>query len=217
MSRTTQLATVVAALGAAFAAGALVYRHIAAPRLEPPGPSESIALPILPDVIVPKSTVPATLPDFTLPDLAGRPHSIREWAGRPLAINFWATWCGPCREEIPLLHQLRRERRAEGLEVVGIAVDVAKDVQEFVAKTPIEYPILVGEDDGAQAAAAFGVQELALPFTVFLDRQGRVLALRMGQLHEDQAKLILDALRDVDSGALDLQTAQGRVAAGLRK
>jgi thiol-disulfide isomerase/thioredoxin len=217
MSRTTQLATVVAALGAAFAAGALVYRHIAAPRLEPPGPSESIALPILPDVIVPKSTVPATLPDFTLPDLAGRPHSIREWAGRPLAINFWATWCGPCREEIPLLHELRRERRAEGLEVVGIAVDVAKDVQEFVAKTPIEYPILVGEDDGAQAAAAFGVRELALPFTVFLDRQGRVLALRMGQLHEDQAKLILDALRDVDSGALDLQTAQGRVAAGLRK
>jgi thiol-disulfide isomerase/thioredoxin len=217
MNRTTQLAITAAVLGASFATGALMYRHIAASRPQSPAPTESVALPVVPEMIVPRSPVPATLPDFTLPDLDGRPHSIREWAGRPLMINFWATWCAPCREEIPLLHRLRRERRAEGLEIVGIAVDIAKDVREFVTKSPIEYPVLVGEEDGTQVAASFGVKELALPFTVFLDRRGRVLALRMGQLHEDQAKVILDALRDVDSGAVDLRVAQERVAARLRR
>ena len=207
-------AMLIVGLVAAFGTGVFLYQQFAVgTAAEQPqrgaGAAELAASPK-------KSTVPATLPDFTLKDLDGRSHSIHEWVGRPLVINFWATWCGPCREEIPLLQQIRRERQAEGLELVGIAVDFTEDVRKFVAKTPIEYPILVGEDDAANAAAAFGIEDLALPFTVFVDRKGRILVLRVGQLHERQAKLILDTLRDVDSGALDLLAAKARVAARLR-
>jgi thiol-disulfide isomerase/thioredoxin len=171
----------------------------------------------VPATLVGAAPVPKTLPDFSLPDLKGRMHSIREWAGRPLMINFWATWCGPCREEIPLLNKIRRTPPVYGLEIVGIAVDIPEDVVKYVANTPIEYPVLVGEDGGAEAASAFGVHELALPFTVFLDHNGHVLALRVGQLHEDQASLILAVLKDLESGQLDLAAAQARVAAGLRR
>jgi thiol-disulfide isomerase/thioredoxin len=211
-----RLATAAIALVAAFGAGVALYRladvrKAATPEALQP---DAIAAEARPGALI--SVVPAALPDFTLKDLYGHPHSMREWAGRPLIVNFWATWCGPCREEIPLLQHLRQERRADGVEVVGIAVDFAEDVRKFVAKTRIEYPVLVGEDDGVRAAAAFGVRNLALPFSVFVDRRGRILVLRMGQLHEDQAKLILDTLRDVDSGALELGAAKARVAAGLR-
>jgi len=211
-----RLATAAILLVAAFGAGVAAYRLFEGGRAttaEVLKPAELVGEP-QPGVL--KSVVPDTLPDFTLKDLDGRPHSIREWQGRPLIVNFWATWCGPCREEIPLLQHLRHERRADGIEIVGIAVDFANDVRAFVAKTAIEYPVLVGEDDGMRAAAAFGVQNLALPFSVFVDHRGRILVLRMGQLHEDQAKLILDTLRDVDSGALEIEAAKARVAAGLR-
>jgi thiol-disulfide isomerase/thioredoxin len=211
-----RLATAAILLVAAFGAGVALYRLFEGGRATTAkvlDPAEIVAE-HQPGLL--KSAVPDTLPDFTLKDLDGRPHSMREWEGRPLIVNFWATWCGPCREEIPLLQRLRHERRADGVEVVGIAVDLADDVRAFVAKTMIEYPVLVGEDDGIRAAAAFGVQNLALPFSVFIDHRGRILVLRMGQLHEDQAKLILDTLRDVDSGALEIEVAKARVAAGLR-
>mgnify|MGYP001178114349 CR=1 FL=1 len=115
-----------------------------------------------------------------------------------------------------MLERLRQERHADGLEIVGIAVDFRQDVRNFVAKTPISYPVLVGEDDGIQVAASLGIVDLAFPFTVFVDRRGRILVLRLGQVHEDQARLILDALREVDSGTIDLRDAQARVAVGLR-
>jgi thiol-disulfide isomerase/thioredoxin len=207
-----QLALTVVALGAAFGTGALAYYQFGHKRDSAPQAavtaSEAMAE-------APKPAIPDMLPDFTLKDLQGRPHSIREWAGRPLVINFWATWCGPCREEMPLLERLREERKADGVEVVGIAVDFKADVQAFVAKHPISYPILSGEDDGVQVAAALGVPDLALPFSVFVDHRGRILVLRLGQLHEDQAKVILDALRDLDTGKLELAQAKARVAAGL--
>jgi thiol-disulfide isomerase/thioredoxin len=212
MKKSIRLAAVAIAL--AFGAGAVVYQRLGAKSPAPPAP-EPVTVET-PHAATPKGSVPDALPDFTLKDLDGHPHSIREWAGRPLVVNFWATWCGPCRDEIPLFERLRQERSADGLEIVGIAVDFRQDVRDFVAKTPIHYPILVGEDDGMQVAASLGIADLALPFTVFVDRKGRILVLRLGQVHEDQAKLILDTLHEVDSGTLELSDAQARVAAGLR-
>jgi thiol-disulfide isomerase/thioredoxin len=197
--------------------GAMLYRYFGSSEATAASSADAARADPIPTTLIGAPPVPKTLPDFTLPDLMGRLHSIHEWSGRPLMINFWATWCGPCRQEIPLLNQLRREQRVKGLEIVGIAVDVAEDVVKYVANTPIDYPILVGEEGGAEAAAAFGVHELALPFTVFLDRRGEVLALRLGQLHPDQAQVILDALADLEAGRLDLSAAQARVAAGLRR
>ena len=212
MRSASQLTLTVAAFVVAFGAGALAYYQFGHTRDAAPPAAVTAAEAM---AAAPKPVIPDMLPDFTLKDLQGQPHSIREWAGRPLVINFWATWCGPCREEIPLLERLREERKAEGVEIVGIAVDFRRDVQAFVAKHPIAYPILNGEDDGVQAAASFGVVDLAFPFTVFVDHQGRILVLRLGQLHEEQARLILDTLHDLDTGKIRLAEAKARVAAGL--
>ncbi len=134
-----QLALTVVALGAAFATGALAYYQFGHKRDSAPQAAVT-ASEVMAEA--PKPAIPDMLPDFTLKDLQGRPHSIREWAGRPLVINFWATWCGPCLQEMPLLERLREERKGDGVEIVGIAVDFKADVQAFVAKHPISYPIL---------------------------------------------------------------------------
>jgi len=217
MNRSSRVAVIAALLVSAFATGAVLYRHFGPNEAAVPPAAEARQVEPIPAKLIGAAPVPKTLPDFTLPDLKGQPHSIREWSGRPLMINFWATWCGPCREEIPLLNQIRREQRVNGLEIVGIAVDLAEDVAKYVENTPIEYPVLIGEEGGAEAASAFGVHQLALPITVFLDRRGEVLALRLGQLHQDQAHVILDALGDLEAGRIDLPTAQAHVAAGLRR
>ncbi len=216
MNKSSQLGTAAVLLVCAFAAGALLYKHFGPGGGQPAGSAAEEIEPA-PATLIAGAPVPGNLPDFSLPDLNGKVHSIRQWAGQPLIINFWATWCAPCREEIPLLQKLRREKVANRLEIVGIAVDFAADVRKYIAQTSIEYPILIGEDDGPEVASAFGVHELMLPFSVFVDGRGRILALRMGQLHEDQAAVIVSALLDLNSGTLDLEAAKARVAAALRQ
>jgi thiol-disulfide isomerase/thioredoxin len=164
----------------------------------------------------PSPTVPETLPDVTLPDGSGTPHSLVSWQGKPLIINFWATWCGPCREEIPLLNTLRKERAADELEVIGIAIDEQQAVLKFAKEIGIEYPVLMGEQEGYEAAEKFGVASLVLPFSVFVDRQGRIVTLKVGELHPDQAAAILDRVRDVDANRLTLADARRQIADKLR-
>jgi thiol-disulfide isomerase/thioredoxin len=155
--------------------------------------------------------IPEVLPDVTMPDSNGTPHKLSEWKGRPLMVNFWATWCDPCRREIPLLKSLRHERSGESLEVVGIAVDFKDAVLDYTRKIGIDYPVLIGEKDGMAAIDAFGM-DTVFPFTVFADRQGRIFTVKVGELGRDEAKIILDGLRDVDSGGVDLKTAQQQIA-----
>jgi peroxiredoxin len=160
--------------------------------------------------------LPERLPQIALPGLDGRTHRLAEWTGRPLVVNFWATWCDPCRREIPLLRTLRHERAAEGLEVIGIAVDSADAVRTYAAKEGIDYPVLVGEDGALSAVGAFGM-EAVLPFSVFADRQGRILTLKIGELHPDEAQLILERLRDLDTGKLTLADARQQLSAGMQR
>jgi thiol-disulfide isomerase/thioredoxin len=154
--------------------------------------------------------VPDLRPDFTLHDVDGKAHPISEWDGHPLLVNFWASWCAPCRREIPLLNRLQAEPALKDLQIVGIAVDFPADVQQFLKKTPIHYPVLIGEQDGLDTATAFGVQAIAFPFSVFIDRNGHILSLHVGELHEEQARVILGVLDRVDSG--ELTPAAGRAA-----
>jgi len=137
-------------------------------------------------------TAPAVsrpLPNVSLPDLEGRPHALSQWHGRPLLINFWATWCEPCRREIPLLKKLRAEHAAQDLEVIGIAVDFHDAVATYVRETGIEYPVLIAEQN-AMIQQAFGVGN-GLPTTVFVGRDGRVVAVKVGQLHSGWAEKLL--------------------------
>ena len=130
-------------------------------------------------------------------------------------MNFWATWCAPCRREIPLLKALRAERGGSGVEVVGIAVDFRDDVLEYAREIGIDYPLLIGEQDGLAAARAFGM-DMVLPFTVFADGQRRIVALKVGELHADEAGFILDMVTEVNAGRLELAAARTAIAAKLR-
>jgi thiol-disulfide isomerase/thioredoxin len=163
-----------------------------------------------------RASVPERLPDFTLPDLAGTPHRLSDWGGRTLVINFWATWCEPCRREIPLLEAIRRENNGKNLEIVGIAVDHPDSVQKMVKDLNIEYPVLVGEKGGLAAVSAFGM-DTVLPFTVFADPDGRIVTLKVGELHRDEATFILGRLADLAAGKLDLEAARGQIDAEIRR
>jgi thiol-disulfide isomerase/thioredoxin len=206
------LAFALSVLLASAAAGFWVYRlnHRASTYVAPasdgtPRPAEAPA---------PGRKSPERLPALTLPDISGKPHSLSEWAGRPLMVNFWATWCEPCQREIPLLKDLRREHAGNGLEIVGIAIDSAESVAKYAADHGMGYPILIGERGGLAAAAAFGM-DTVLPFTVFADAQGRIVALRIGELHRDEAELILGLVRQVDGNKLTLEAARRQIGASL--
>jgi thiol-disulfide isomerase/thioredoxin len=209
---------VIAAAGAGFfayranqPAPALVAEAVAPPSPAAPPP----AAPTEPDATKPKS-IPDKLPDITLEDRAGKPTALATFAGRPLMVNFWATWCAPCRREIPLLNKIRMQRKAQNAEIVGIAVDFREDVLAFVKKTPLSYPLLIGEEDGLAAAEAFGMG-MAFPFSVFVDSQNRILTIKVGELHEDEANFAFDRLRDIDNGILSLEAAQASIEDAFRE
>ena len=159
--------------------------------------------------------MPEVLPQFELLDRDGKLRTLRDWAGRPMAVNYWATWCAPCRREIPLLNKLRRERASQKLEIIGIAVDFREDVLKYAAETVIDYPLLIGEEDGLEAVKAVGMQP-AFPFTVFADSRQRIVALKVGELHQDEADLILDRIADIDAGRLELSAARDQISEGLK-
>jgi thiol-disulfide isomerase/thioredoxin len=160
--------------------------------------------------------VPEALPDLQMPNLSGRQVSLHSFLGHPLIINFWATWCAPCRREIPLLLQLRRRHQAEGLEVVGIAVDFRESVAAYLKRTPIDYPLLIGEQQGLDAAAQFGMEPV-LPFSVFVDAHGQVVAVKIGELHAPEADYLVDTLHNIDHGQMTLTEARERIAKRLQQ
>lgn len=122
----------------------------------------------------------AELLSSAYPDLDGRPRRLLEWRGRPLVCNFWATWCAPCREELPLLDAAWRKNAANSLQVVGIAVDNAVNVQEYLKTVKIGFPVLVAGAAAIDLMRDLGNRSGALPFTVMLDAAGRLRERRLG-------------------------------------
>jgi peroxiredoxin len=113
-------------------------------------------------------------PEFTLPDLAGGPRSVAEWDGRVVLINFWATWCAPCREEIPGFIAVRRQFQEKGFEIVGIAIDQPEFVTEYARDLAIPYPLLYGEEDAIAVGRLYGNRQGTLPYSVLIDAKGRI-------------------------------------------
>jgi len=163
----------------------------------------------------PHPVIPARLPDFSLKDLSGKPISVESWSGKSLVINFWATWCAPCRREIPLLKTLAADWADRDLAIVGIAVDYPDKVRAFAAQYKIDYPVLIGEQDALDVAAKFGMTSPALPFTVFTDRRGEVVALFVGELHRPQADFILSEVQNLNDERIGLPQARRAIALGL--
>jgi len=127
-------------------------------------------------------------------DLAGKTRQLSEWRGRVLVCNFWATWCAPCREEIPLLMAARAKYAASGLEIVGIAVDNASKVAEFTRSFGVTYPVLVSEAEGLDYMRKLGNSSGGLPYTIIFDREGRVVHRKLGAFRRPDLDEVLAAV-----------------------
>ena len=124
--------------------------------------------------------------EFT--DLDGRRRQLAEWKGKIIVCNFWATWCQPCREEIPMLVALSRQMEPKGVQLVGIAIDLAPKVADFAKDYKITYPLLIAGPDGLDLMRATGNQVGGLPYTAFLDRQGKIVGRKLGALKESEVR-----------------------------
>lgn len=160
--------------------------------------------------------IPDVLPDFTLEDRAGDKRSIRSWTGKSMVVNFWATWCAPCRREIPLLKELQKAHGNAGFQVVGVAVDFRDDVLKYAQEISMDYPILIGEEDGLEAVTKFGMGSLGFPFTVFTDNQQRIVATHVGELKKAQSEVLIGAVTRVNNGELTPAAARVLVARQLQ-
>lgn len=215
LTRALPAATIVIAAGLG---GFLAYGHLIGSRkpttTAPPPVAQASSGPATREP--PSRTIRETLPDIAFTDERGVTRRLADWKGRPLLVNFWAPWCGPCREEIPLLERLSRQRARDGLQVIGVAVDSRVAVLAYARRAAIQYPLLIGERTGLEAVRALGM-EAVFPFSVFVDARGRIVTLKIGKLSAGQAKLILDRVNDLDRGHIDLATARRQISDGMAR
>lgn len=141
-----------------------------------------------------KATLEHKAPEFTLPDLNGIQHNIREWHGKVVVLNFWATWCPPCRRETPLFVELQEELGPQGLQFVGVAIDKINKVKEFMDTYGVEYPMLIGVDDATAIAKTYGNRFGSLPYTVIIDRKGNIAYVQRNELTREVAEKVIKTL-----------------------
>lgn len=138
-----------------------------------------------------------TLYAITLPDTEGTEQTLAQWRGSVIVVNFWATWCPPCIKEIPEFSAVSRKYADAPVQFVGISIDTLENVKSFDEKFDVPYPLLIGSSQTLGLAAEFGNTARALPFTVILDRQGRVQHVTLGTLNEKQLERKISALLDL--------------------
>lgn len=139
-----------------------------------------------PGMLQRQSGTAATLAGVRFPDLRGVPRDLAEWRGKVVVLNFWATWCAPCREEIPMLMEVRRKYASKSVEVVGIAIDMEAKVAEYVNEMKIDYPILIADAGGLELMRLLGNKASGLPYNVLLDREGNPRERKLGALHQEE-------------------------------
>ena len=135
----------------------------------------------------PAPTSPATASavfDLTLPDAEGKRQRMDQWRGKVLVLNYWATWCHPCKEEMPGFSRLHQTYRDKGVQFVGISIDSADKIIEFQKTTPVSYPLLIGDMTIMGKSAELGNSRQALPFTAVFDRSGNLAMSKLGRWNE---------------------------------
>ena len=130
--------------------------------------------------------------DRVYPGADGSPIALAQWRGQMVVLNFWATWCAPCVDEMPELERVHRDYAARGAVVVGVGVDNATAIRAFRDNLKLTMPLLVAAVDGSQLARELGNPAAALPYTVLIDRDGRIVAARLGRIHEAELRRWLD-------------------------
>ncbi|GAB7126440.1 hypothetical protein JCM19000A_09470 [Silvimonas sp. JCM 19000] len=135
----------------------------------------------------------ATALDQPLKDMQGKPQKVSQWIGKPIVLNFWATWCAPCREETPAFVKLQKQY-GNSVQFVGVAIDEAPAVSQFIKQYGVTYPVLLGDADGMDMMLALGNVQGGLPFTLILDRKGHIAAQQLGTMKADEVQKVLKPL-----------------------
>lgn len=123
-----------------------------------------------------------------LPDPGGAELDLSRFRGKTLVVNFWAPWCGPCVDEMPELTALHGEYSSRNVEFIGIGIDSASNIQEFLKKVPVAYPLAVAGFSGTELARSFGNAQGGLPYTVIITPDGAVKYRKMGRVHADELR-----------------------------
>jgi thiol-disulfide isomerase/thioredoxin len=146
---------------------------------------------------------------FTLPDMDGINHDFSEWSGKNRILNFWATWCAPCRREIPLLKAFQVEQGDNGFQVIGIAVDFPEPVVSYAETAAFNYPILIGEKDAIAVAESSGFEFIGLPFTMFVTPDGELIGSYIGELHQSHLDTMVEVMTRLD--LTEITSAEARL------
>jgi thiol-disulfide isomerase/thioredoxin len=131
---------------------------------------------------IPEQILGSPRPDFHLPNLAGEPTPISRWDGEVVLVNFWATWCAPCRQEMPGFAALQQEYGERGFQAIGVALDSRQAVARFTERLGVHYPQLIGAEGGIAVARRYGNDYGALPYSVLIDRDGVIRFIKAGEL-----------------------------------
>jgi len=189
---------IFAAALVALMAGALFYAARIPVEVNAPPPS-----------IQPASLEAVTHPDFALPDIEGAARELSEWDGKHRLLNFWATWCAPCRREIPLLKEFQAQHEENGYQVLGIAVDYPEQVASYAEEAQFNYPILVGQQDAMAVAESSGIEFIGMPFTMFVAKDGEYVGAYIGELHQSHLDDVVRILTLLDKGEISKDEARG--------
>jgi thiol-disulfide isomerase/thioredoxin len=136
----------------------------------------------------PENSAAAALFQHSLPDAQNTVHSLAQWQGKTLVVNFWATWCAPCVDEMPELSMLQKESTAKNIQIIGIGIDSASNIKDFALKHQISYPLYVAGVSGTELARKFGNQAGGLPFTVLVSPTGEITKTYLGRLKMEELK-----------------------------
>lgn len=150
----------------------------------------------------------ATTDTSMISELTDYAAQIDEWSGEVRMVNYWATWCAPCRREIPLLKTLQDNKQDDGIQVVGIAVDYMEDVLKYAEEAQFNYPVLVGQEAAMDAAESSGVEFIGLPFTVVLSADGDLINTHIGEIKEEHIERIVEVTQSLGRGDIDLEAAR---------
>jgi thiol-disulfide isomerase/thioredoxin len=118
----------------------------------------------------------------------GKSIDTDKWRGKVLVVNFWASWCPPCVEEMPTLDKLQQEFKAQNVLFVGIGIDSPSNIREFLAKTPVSYPIVIGGMEGSNLSKQMGNSQGALPYTIIINSQGKATSSKLGKISEEELR-----------------------------